>query len=37
VYLVPGRNSEPFEIMSYGSDGEPGGTGDAADLASSNL
>jgi len=37
VYLVPGRSNETFEIISYGSDGEPGGTGDAADLSSSNL
>ena len=34
IYLVPGRNGEPFEIISYGSDGEPGGTGDAADVSS---
>ena len=34
VYLVPGRNNEPYEIICYGSDGEPGGTGEAADLSS---
>lgn len=34
-YLVPGRNGEPFEIISYGSDGARGGEGDAADLSSS--
>jgi general secretion pathway protein G len=37
IYLVPGRQNEPFEIISYGSDGEPGGQGDAADITSSNL
>ena len=37
IYLVPGRSNEVFEIISYGSDGEPGGTGDAADISSSNL
>jgi general secretion pathway protein G len=37
IYLVPGRKNEPFEIISYGSDGEPGGTGDAADISSSEL
>jgi general secretion pathway protein G len=37
VYLVPGRQDEAFEILSHGSDGEPGGTGDAADLSSSQL
>ncbi len=37
VYLVPGRNNEPFEVISYGSDGEPGGTGEAADISSASL
>lgn len=36
VYLIPGRNGEPFEVISYGSDGEPGGIGEAADLSSSD-
>jgi len=35
IYLVPGRQGEPYEVISYGSDGEPGGTGDAADLSTS--
>ncbi|HMO50965.1 MAG TPA: type II secretion system major pseudopilin GspG [Kiritimatiellia bacterium] len=37
IYLVPGRRGEAFEIISYGSDGQPGGEGDAADLSSSDL
>lgn len=37
LYLVPGRNNEACEIISYGSDGEPGGEGEAADLSSSDL
>ena len=37
LYLSPGRNGEPYEILTYGSDGEPGGTGDAADISSSDL
>lgn len=37
IYLVPGRHNEPFEILSYGSDGEEGGTNDAADISSSDL
>jgi general secretion pathway protein G len=37
VYVVPGRSNEVFEIISYGSDGEPGGVADAADISSSNL
>lgn len=35
VYLIPGRRNEPFEIISYGRDGEPGGDGEDADLSSS--
>ncbi len=37
IYLVPGRRGEAFELISYGSDGEPGGEGDAADLSSSDI
>ncbi|NCD32570.1 MAG: type II secretion system protein GspG [Spartobacteria bacterium] len=34
IYLIPGRNGETFEIMSYGSDNEPGGEGEDADISS---
>ena len=37
AYFVPGRQDEPYEIVSYGSDGEEGGEGDAADLSTSDL
>jgi len=37
VYLRPGRHGEPFEVICYGSDGQPGGEGDAADISSSFL
>jgi general secretion pathway protein G len=37
IYLIPGRRGEAFEIISYGSDGEPGGKDDATDLSSSEL
>ena len=37
IYLCPGSKGEKYEIISYGSDGEQGGKGDAADLSSSNL
>ena len=37
VYLVPGRHGEPYEIVTYGSDGEPEGKGEAADISSSDL
>ena len=37
VYLVPGRHNEPYEVITYGSDGEQGGTGEDADISSSDL
>ena len=36
VYLCPGTRGEQFEILSYGSDGAPGGEGEAADISSSS-
>src|SRR6202049_2582279 len=36
VYRSPGERS-PYEIMSYGSDGQEGGTGIAADLSTDTL
>lgn len=35
-YLIPGRNNEPFEVISFGADGEAGGEGADADLSSSD-
>ena len=37
IYLAPGRRGEPYEIITYGSDLEPGGEGHAADLTSAEL
>ena len=37
LYFAPGRNGEAFEILSYGSDAQPGGEGDASDISSSSL
>jgi general secretion pathway protein G len=37
IYIVPGSKGEAFEVISYGSDGEPGGAGDAADISTSDL
>jgi general secretion pathway protein G len=37
IYLTPGRDGEPYEVISYGSDGEEGGSGEAADITSSAL
>ena len=34
VYMVPGPDGEPFEIISYGADGEPDGEGENADISS---
>jgi general secretion pathway protein G len=36
VYRSPGERS-PYEIVSYGSDGQEGGTGIAADISTDNL
>ncbi|MFW5829626.1 MAG: type II secretion system protein GspG [Planctomycetota bacterium] len=32
--LVPGPAGQPFEVVSYGADGAPGGSGENADLSS---
>lgn len=32
VYLSPGRKGETYEMISYGADGQPGGTGDDEDI-----
>jgi general secretion pathway protein G len=34
LYVIPGPTGYPFEILSYGADGQPGGSGDAADVSS---
>jgi general secretion pathway protein G len=31
VYTIPGQHGE-FDLLSYGKDGQPGGTGEAADI-----
>ena len=36
IYLCPGLQNEPFEILSYGADGEPGGSGGNSDLYSAH-
>jgi len=37
VYLIPGSRGEPYEILSYGRDGNPGGEGEDADISTSAL
>jgi general secretion pathway protein G len=32
VYLEPGTHNNDFDLMSYGKDGQPGGTGENADI-----
>jgi general secretion pathway protein G len=32
VYKVPGEKGGDFDLLSYGKDGQPGGTGENADL-----
>jgi general secretion pathway protein G len=36
VYQSPGPDGEDFLITSYGADGQPGGTGNAADITSND-
>ena len=37
IYVAPGGDGLPVEIITYGSDGEPGGDDDAADICSADL
>ena len=32
VYAAPGTHNNDFDLMSYGRDGQPGGSGEDADL-----
>lgn len=36
IYLIPGRQGEVFEILTYGADGEEGGSGGDEDLSSAH-
>ncbi len=36
-FLTPGPGARPYEILSYGADGAPGGDGENADVTSANL
>ena len=31
-YEEPGQESQPYDVMSFGADGAPGGTGESADI-----
>jgi general secretion pathway protein G len=32
IYVSPGSNGQPYDLLSYGADGQPGGTGNDADI-----
>ncbi len=37
LYVTPGPDGHPYEVIAYGADGQPGGEGEDADLSSVNL
>jgi general secretion pathway protein G len=37
LYISPASDGSAFEIVSYGADGQPGGTGENQDISSRNL
>lgn len=37
LYLTPGPDGRPFEVVSLGADGQPGGEGESADISSTAL
>lgn len=37
VFICPGPDGHPYEILTYGADGQPGGERENADLSSANL
>lgn len=37
LYVIPGPDGHPYEVLTYGADGAPGGGGDNADISSITL
>ena len=37
LYIEPGPGGHPYEILTYGADGQPGGSGEDADVSSVRL
>ena len=37
LLVVPGPDGEPFEVLSYGADGQPGGDAEDTDISSAHL
>ncbi|MEM9066807.1 MAG: type II secretion system major pseudopilin GspG [Planctomycetota bacterium] len=36
-YITPGPDDYPYEVLSFGADGQPGGEGENADISSTSL
>jgi general secretion pathway protein G len=37
LYVLPGPDGHPYEVLTYGADGQPGGEAEDADISSVNL
>ncbi len=37
IYMTPGPEGHPYEVVTYGADGQPGGEGEDADVSSADL
>ncbi len=37
LYITPGPEGHPYEVLTYGAEGQPGGEGEDADISSSDL
>lgn len=37
IYMAPGPNGLPFEVITLGADGQPGGEGEDTDVSSASL
>ena len=37
MYITPGPQGHPYEVLTYGADAQPGGEGENADISSVNL
>ena len=37
LYVTPGPQGHPYEVLSYGADGQPGGEGEDGDISSTDL
>ncbi len=37
LYITPGPEGHPYEVLTHGADGQPGGEGEDADVSSADL